>query len=177
MLAYAGGDAAAFEQLYSRHKSALYQFIFHSCNHEATARELYQDVWLRVIKARQNYQSQAPFNAWLYRIARHRLIDHYRQQQRAPLTESHDDNQPFTATLSPLPLQPDEIAHLSERADALQDALMTLPDDQREAVLLRHAAGMSVAEIAGLVDTGAETVKSRLRYAVKKLRSCLREIP
>ncbi len=178
MLAYAAGDAAAFDQLYSRHRHALYQFAYNSCNSEATARELYQDVWLRVVKNRDRYQHGTPFNAWLYRIARHRVIDHYRAQSRKPaMAQATDLDDTYTnvSSLFAMPLMPDEIASLTQRSDILGSALQSLPDVQREAVLLRHIAGMSISEVASVVNVGVETVKSRLRYAVVKLRSTLQE--
>lgn len=178
MIAYAAGDAAAFERLYSRHKQALYQFLFNSCSSEADARELYQDVWLQVVKNRNAYDVAAPFSAWLFRIARHRVIDLYRAQNRKPVftpATDLDDTCTNVSSLFAMPLLPDEIASLTERADVLSNALQTLPDDQREAVLLRHIAGMSVSEVASVVNEGAETVKSRLRYAIVKLRRRLQE--
>ena len=178
MLAYVAGDAAAFEQLYSRHRKALYQFILNSCSDEALAREQYQDVWLRVVKNRSSYQPGVPFNAWLYRIARHRVIDHYRAQARNPCIDSAshlEDTYTNVASFFAMPLMPDEIADMTQRSDTLSDALQQLPELQREAILLRHIAGMSVSEVANVVNAGVETVKSRLRYAVVKLRGTLKE--
>ena len=177
MLAYAGGDTEAFQSLYSRHKRPLYQFITNSCNNEALAHELYQDVWLRVVNNRNSYTRDAPFNAWLYKIARNRLIDHYRQMA-APGTELMymDEEHSPIATLVSQPLSPDEIASFTQRADLLTAALQKLPPAQREAMLLRHIAGMSVKEVAEFVNEGVETVKSRLRYAVIKIRAQLQEL-
>lgn len=177
MKAYAGGDVTAFEQLYARHKQALFRYVRNSCGNEAVAHELYQDIWLHVIKARTTYHAESPFHAWLYRIARNRLIDHYRQQPEiadSPL----DPNMPASrmSNLVVAPLTPHEIADLTERAQILHAALQSLPAAQREAVLLRHIAGMSLQEVADLLDEGAETIKSRLRYATAKLRSQLQEL-
>jgi len=156
MQAYASGDTAAFEVLYTRHKGALYQYLINSCESESTAGELFQDIWLKVINSRN------------------RLIDHYRQKGRKPGTDSIDeettDNVVSLATQS---LSPEQIASLSERHDVLQSTLYELPDEQREAVLLRHVAGMTTTEISDVMGVGKETVKSRLRYAVVKLRSLL----
>jgi RNA polymerase sigma factor (sigma-70 family) len=174
MLAYAHGDADAFEVLYGRHKRALLQYITNSCGSEAFASEMFQDVWLRVINGRKSYRAESPFNAWLYRIARHRLIDHYRSQGRVPRTENIEDKKlknVFQASFSPL--TPEHLASIEQRENELYSALQQLPDVQREAVLLRHIAGMSIAEIAVVVETGTETIKSRLRYALSKLRTML----
>ncbi|MGA9395444.1 MAG: sigma-70 family RNA polymerase sigma factor, partial [Azonexus sp.] len=82
MLAYRDGDAAAFEALYSRYRSRLYRHLVHQCGDPHLAEELYQDIWLKVINARADYVPLAKFATWLYRIAHHRLIDHYRQHAR-----------------------------------------------------------------------------------------------
>jgi len=82
MLAYRDGDTAAFEALYTRYRSRLYRHLAHQCGDARLAEEFYQDIWLKVINARADYEPLAKFSTWLYRIAHHRLIDHYRQQAR-----------------------------------------------------------------------------------------------
>lgn len=174
MIRYRDGDVDAFDELYHRHKSTLYRFMVNSCNSNAVAAELFQDVWARVVNGRHGYSDSAPFAAWLYRIARNRLIDFYRSDKNSKLTTSLDlDNESHVTQLQ-TPLQPDELAELATRKDALSVALAALPDEQREVVLLRHIAGFGVQEISELVNENAETVKSRLRYAFTKLRKQLR---
>ena len=177
MLAYSDGDAAAFEQLYSRYKQPLYQYMMNSCESDATASELFQEVWVRVIKARGTFKNESPFNAWLFRIARNILIDHYRSKGRKPITDSLDEieSQNVTAIRS-TSLTPEQMAELKQREGVLHEALQRLPDAQREAMLLKHIAGMNTAEIADVVETGAETIKSRLRYATSKLRMLLEDM-
>ena len=174
MRAWIGGDADAFDALYARHRGPLYRFVTNGVGDEALAQELFQDVWLRVVGARASWSPEAPFRAWLYRIARNRLIDGYRRRGHAA-HESFDEESTSAVVEIAGPLRPDEIARLAERSDSLGEALLTLPPEQREAVLLKHVAGMSLAEIADVVGEGAETVKSRLRYGLVKLRRALRE--
>lgn len=179
MLAYARGDAPAFDKLYAIHSQALYRFVKNSCASEALAHELYQDIWMRVINARTSYSPKAPFRAWLYRIARNRLTDHYRQQSRIDTHETAEDPDAMASQVSPLvttPLSPELVASLSQQNEILDKALLQLPAAQREAVLLRHIVGMSVKEVAEMMDQGVETVKSRLRYGTAKLRSLLQEL-
>jgi len=177
MLAYGQGDAAAFEQLYTRYKQPLYQFMINSCDGEATAKELFQEVWVRVIKSRVSFKNDSPFNAWLFRIARNIVIDNYRSKGRRPVTESIDDTESSNvAPLKSTSLSPEQMAVLQQREGVLYDALQQLPEAQREAILLRHIAGLNIAEIAELLDTGLETIKSRLRYATSKLRLLLEEM-
>src|SRR5258708_19461901 len=80
MLAYRGGDAAAFDTLYGRNKGRLYRFVLRSVKDRATGEELFQDVWIRVIEARERYTPQARFTTWLYTIAHNRLVDHWPQK-------------------------------------------------------------------------------------------------
>ncbi len=179
MTDYASGNRVAFEQLYSRYEQALYRYLFNSCSDEASAGELFQDIWLRVVKARNSYKPAVPFRAWLFTIAKNRLTDHYRQQSRNLL---HSTSQTDTAIdlLSAdhdiwrgAALTPEQIASASETNDTLRSALERLPDAQREAIMLKHIVGMELGEIADIQGEGAQTVKSRLRYAMVKLRQHL----
>lgn len=84
------GDYSAFEQLYHRHKDALFHFIFRQCGNEETSRDLFQDIWLNIHKACGNYSPDAKFTTWLYRVAHNRLIDYYRKTGKATLL-SYDE--------------------------------------------------------------------------------------
>ena len=78
MMSYGAGDADAFEILYQRYKTPLYRFVLRQCGQQ-TVDELFQDIWLKVIKSRFHYQVQASFKTWLYHLARNRIIDQYRK--------------------------------------------------------------------------------------------------
>jgi len=175
MLAYRDGDAAAFESLYGRYRTRLYRHLAHQCGDARLAEELYQDVWIKVIKARTGYEPLAKFSTWLFRIAHHRLIDHYRQNSRSVLSSYDSDDEVDSL---PGPAQ-DNPAHIAERhaiATRLADALEALPAPQREAFLLAEEGGLSLDEIATATAVGRETVKSRMRYAVGKLRTALKDL-
>ncbi|WP_052338424.1 RNA polymerase sigma factor [Luteimonas huabeiensis] len=170
MQAYAGGRASAFEALYARHRQRLYRFLLRQLRDPALADELYQDVWQRVIAARADWRPDAGFASWLYRIARNRLADHWRAARHRPpppqdaesrLARVPDDDTPETTL--------DE----HERRARLQAALDELPDEQREVVLLRLEQELTLEEIGAVTGVGRETVKSRLRYAMDKLRGRL----
>ncbi len=166
MLAYAGGDMAAFELLYRRHKDPLYRYFLRHVD-PSDAGELFQDVWKNLVQARGQYREDAPFAAWLFRIAHNRLMDHYRQAR--PMDEVPED----------LPDSPDTQPQMqAERADtarSLLQALATLPREQREIIVLREERDLSLEEIAEIQGVGRETVKSRLRYALARLREVLGE--
>lgn len=184
MLRYCAGDATAFEALYRRHRGPVYRYLLRQCGNAGSAEELFQDVWLRVVNARIGYEVKARFTTWLYRIAHNRLMDFFRSNARARL-ESYDalaDGFPDDEPLGELRVdfdsgaEPVEVTLDRKRAaERLVAAIDTLPAAQREAFLLREEGGLSLEEIAAATGVNAETAKSRLRYAVAKLRSLLKE--
>ena len=170
MLAWVGGDATAFEALYQRHRGPLFRFLLGQLRDRPLAEELYQDVWQKVIGARAGWEPDAAFSTWLYRIAHNRLNDHWRAQRHRP--PAPVDAELRTAALAD-PDDPESLAEASERQQRLQQALAELPEEQREAVLLRLQQELSLEEIGAITGVGRETVKSRLRYALDKLRARL----
>lgn len=172
MLAYAAGDTAAFEQLYTRHRARLYRFLLGQLRNQALADECFQDVWQRVIGARAGWQPDAAFSTWLFRIAHNRLADHWRALRHRPPAPADGDER---AARIPDPDTPER--HLSdfEQRRRVQRAMEELPEDQRVALQLRLEQELSLEEIGEITGVGRETVKSRLRYAMDKLRARLGE--
>lgn len=170
MLAWAAGDASAFEDLYGRHRQRLYRFLLRQLRDGALADELFQDIWQKVIAARQGWRPEAMFSTWLYRIAHNRLADHWRAQQyRPPAPEDADAR----TERVPDPDTPERQLSDFEQRRQLQLALDELPLEQREVVLLRLEQELTLEEIGEITGVGRETVKSRLRYAMDKLRARL----
>jgi len=185
MLAYRTGDTEAFTALYRRHRGPLYRYMLQQCGNAGVAEELYQDVWIKVVNARAAYEPLARFTTWLYRIAHHRLIDHYRQHARHLLTQFAPDVVGDKADgaddlLAGLPAPGHETPHvLHERrhvARRIDQALAALPAAQREVFMMAEEGGLTLEEIASATDCGRETVKSRLRYALNKLRPALQDL-
>ena len=172
MLAYAAGDAAAFDRLYQRHKGGVYRYLLRQCHQARVADEMFQDVWMNLIRARTTYVPTAKFTTWMYRLAHNRLIDHYRASGVAVLVSA--DDEAHAEAVAALPAdhaaEPQRQAERAELGARLKLALERLPFAQREAFLLQQEGGLSLDEIAELTGVGMETVKSRLRYAVSKLR-------
>jgi len=175
MSRYRDGDAGAFEALYQRHRGGLFRFILRQCGEQAVAEELFQDVWMRVIRARSSYQATARFTTWLYQVARNRVIDHYRRRRLRVVDDADTDSDGAAEPAAPACEQPERRAESTQGIDRLLALVMQLPPEQREAFLLREEAGMSIEEIAECTGVAPETAKSRLRYAVKKLRAGLSE--
>lgn len=173
MLAFAGGALDAFETLYERYRKPLYRYLYHAVGNKATADDLYQDVWSRVIASRGKFRRGNGFKRWAFRIAHNRLVDHWRVLGRQPGADSEAlDALPDSATAGP-----DETLDRDQQAERLRAALMQLPAKQREAFLLQREAGLSLADIAERENVGRETIKSRLRYAIGKLRGILAPDP
>ncbi len=169
MLAYARGEARAFEVLYERYRQPLYRYLFHALGDRASADDLYQDVWSRIIDARTRFRKDRGFKRYAFRIAHNRLVDHWRALERQGSGSEFDER----TLAAPAEQQPESSNARQQQAHQLREALMQLSTEQREAFLLQQEAGLSLADIAARSGVGRETVKSRLRYAVKRLRGLL----
>ena len=176
MLAYASGEASAFDELYARHKGGVYRYVLRHCGNAGIADELFQEIWMNAIRVRAPYAASAKFSTWLYTLARNRIVDHWRSSGRTTIV-SIDDDESIACEVGGLPAarqdEPHARADNHELATHLRESIAALPPAQRDAFLLQHEGGLSLAEIAALTGVGAETVKSRLRYAIAKLRSDL----
>jgi len=170
MLRYRDGDVAAFEVLYRRHKDAVFRYLLRLCQHRDTAEDVFQDVWGKIVKARDNYRPTAKFSTFLYRVAHNCFIDHIRRNKRHTQTAAVEpDSQPDPADL------PEVETERSLARRRLEVALQELPEEQRDVFLLSEEAGLSLDQIASVTDSNRETAKSRLRYAVNKLRAAIDE--
>jgi RNA polymerase sigma-70 factor, ECF subfamily len=176
MLAYAAGDAGAFDLLYARHKGGVYRYLLRHCRQSAIAEELFQDVWSNLIRARASYAPTAKFTTWLYRLAHNRWVDQIRAEGHLTLVSADDEAQHDVVAAIPASRgdEPQSRVENRELAQRLRAAIASLPPAQRDAFLLQQEGGLSLAEIAELTAAGVETVKSRIRYAAAKLRYELR---
>jgi RNA polymerase sigma-70 factor (ECF subfamily) len=136
-------------------------------NDPATANDLYQGAWEKIIKARTRYRPKAPFTVWMYRIAHNHLVDHYRRMR--PDDSVEPDTMPDTRN------DPSQDAIDSEHNELLRTGIAALPEEQRNTLLLQLETGLKMEEIAMVTGVGRETVKSRLRYAVNYLKRSLVE--
>jgi RNA polymerase sigma factor (sigma-70 family) len=188
MRAFVRGQARAFERLYARHHAALYRFVRRMLGsaHARHVDEVFQDTWLRVIDARARWSPQgATFRTWLFTLAHHRAIDVLRRSGRElSFGDDSDDTaapwQPAGEAWGDWPHAPspgcasaEELAFWRAAGRRLLDCLDGLPPAQRSAFLLHHEDGLGLAELARTLEVGFETAKSRLRYAMSRLRSCM----
>ncbi len=189
MRAFAAGEAGAFERLYARHDKALYRFVRRLLGQAAAtqADEVFQDTWLRAIQARAQWQPQgARFRTWLFTIAHHRAIDCLRKSGREVqgfADVSDEESEPWQpegeSTAAPWQGWPsatapaEDLAFWRAAGQRLLDCLEGLPLPQKTAFLLHHDDGLAVEELALALEIGFETAKTRLRYAMTKLRTCM----
>jgi len=174
MLNYAAGDTKAFDILYTRHRGGLYRYLARQCRNNAVAEELFQDVWMNLIRTRERYTVKAKFTTFVYRMAHNKLIDHYRKQSKGVPASFDDEDCPDLDTIEDKASEtPVEILENEEKLKRLKSMVNLLPDAQREAFLLREESGLKLEDIADITGVNVETAKSRLRYAVSKLKAAL----
>ncbi len=170
MLRYQDGDTAAFEELYRRHSDSLYRYFLRLGSDPAIAEDLYQEAWSKIIRARESYRPTAKFTTYLYRVAHNCFIDYVRRDKRhRNTTDIEPDEQPSPDR------SPEADTETMLARERLERALETLPDEQRDVFLLHEEAGLGLDDIASVTGSNREATKSRLRYAVKKLRAALNE--
>jgi RNA polymerase sigma-70 factor (ECF subfamily) len=182
MQAYCQGDAPAFDALYARYEGPLFRFVRRVLGQAlaAQADEVFQDCWLRIVNKRDSFSADAgKWNTWAYTIAHHLALDRLRTSGRE-LSVDNDDAQTVTERLEWLQASLNLSHHSAEdtafwRAAGRQllQCLEALPAVQRAVFLLHHEDGATLEELAQALELGFETVKSRLRYALQKLRGCM----
>lgn len=170
MLAFAQGNASAFEQLYQKHRLVIYRFFIRQNFTVSVAEELTHDTWLKIINAKDSYQVSAKFTTYLFTVARRLASD--LQQKKSTLCE-------ITTAESELALieneqyKKDSTVNQQDLAQALTQQIAMLPFEQRAVFLLKQEAGFSIEDIATITCENKEKVKSRWRYALKKMRAGL----
>ena len=181
--AYRAGDVRAFERLVARYEKPIWNFLRRFVADAATAEDLLQEVFLRVVKSADEWRGAAKFSTWLFTIARNLTVDQSRRavhRNAASLDGPAHAGSDSTATLHdrlPSPdRRADDLASDRETKRRIDEAVATLPAEQREVFLMREVMEMPFAEIATAVGASEPTVKSRMRYALEKLRAALVEL-
>ena len=176
IILYQQGDIEAFDVLYQRHKNALYRYFFRQVKNTAIADELHQDVWMKIVKSSTLFNQQSLFTTWLFKIAHHRLIDYYRSNKNHAV-QLDDDQEVYEMVLNlDHNNQPEQALENKQITATVLQAVDELPAEQKETFLLYEHSGLSLKEIAEITQVSFESSKSRLRYAVKKLRLQLRAL-
>ena len=173
MLAWQTGDKAAFNMLYQHYRTRMFSYLMRHLGQRTQAEEVYQDVWLTLIRQRQAYSVTAAFSNYLFCIAHSRLHDHYRKQGRRWEHEQAVDEGELDRVGACELTHPDEQLSRDQQWQRLRFCLQQLPPEQRSVMLLRLEAGLSLQAISEQLQLAFETLKSRFRYAQKKLQQCL----
>lgn len=169
MARFAAGDVGAFEELFERHRAPLYTLLVEQTGDPSLADDVFQDVFLRVVKQRGSYRPGGSFRAWLFTIGRNAMNDHRR---RARVREDEG----ATAASEAMP-EPSGRLEADEVRGRIEQALGALPAEQREVFLLRERAELDFASIAEVCGCGLATARSRMRYALAALRRSLHGEP
>jgi RNA polymerase sigma-70 factor (ECF subfamily) len=175
MLRYRDGDVRAFEILYERHKAPLYRYLQRLCRSRQTADDLFQEVWGKVIASRSRYEVRAQFNTFLFRIAHNCAIDHFRRSGRPQDKFTQDVDELAEELGAAEHERPESLASEAQLRQDFRAALEQLPTEQRDVFVLYEESGLSLEEIGKVTGVAMETAKSRLRYAVNKLRTALKQ--
>ena len=173
MVNYSLGDTDAFEELYRRNRGPLYRYFLRQTQQVALSEEFAHEVWLRIINVRHAYLPKAKFTTYLFQIAHNCLIDHFRKLSTKQ--EVDCDEQVINALPAADYADPEAVADHSEVQRTLLQLIQALPAEQREVFILKEEANLSIDEIADVITENPETVKSRMRYAVQKLKAGMQE--
>jgi RNA polymerase sigma-70 factor (ECF subfamily) len=181
MVRYQRGERKAFVELVRRHNRPIYNFVLRQLRMPSVAEDVTQDVFMRLVQNAAEFKHEARFSTWLYTIARNLCIDQLRKlsHRRHASLDQREGNQPDAQLLGetisdPSPLSSAEHNALSsEVRSSIVRAVDSLPDDQREVFLLREVASLPFRDIAEITGVGENTVKSRMRYALDRLKDAL----
>ncbi len=169
------GDRRAFEELVDRHKQKAYYIAFDFARDREEARDLSQEAFLKAFMNLKNFDGRSSFYTWFYRILVNLCLDYKRRQKRAP-TDSFDETLEHDVEPSHQPQQPrspDQQVLAGQISRRVDQALAALPARQRTAFILKNHQGLSIKEIAALMETAEGTVKVHLHRAVAALRQSL----
>ncbi|MBL8112225.1 MAG: sigma-70 family RNA polymerase sigma factor [Acidobacteria bacterium] len=169
------GEVELYTLLVERYRTRLYRFVERYTNDPEDARDVTQEVFLKVYGALDTYDSRYKFSTWLFRIAGNAAIDHLRRRRlKAISLEASRDDEGGRA-IDPRDERPDPMEDLARARlrKALDEAIERLPDDYRELISLRHYGELPYEEIATLKGMPLGTVKNKLFRARQALRDLL----
>jgi RNA polymerase sigma-70 factor, ECF subfamily len=182
MHAYRAGDVRAFELLLARHERPVWSFLRRSVGDPTLAEDLLQEVFLRVVKARDEWKGESKFSTWVYAIARNLCVDHARRAVHrdaasldGPARRNDDRSETLHDHVASRKRDAEGLASDGQLRERIDEAIARLPSEQREVFLMREVMDMPFAEIAGVVGAPEPTVKSRMRYALERLRTALED--
>lgn len=173
---YITGNENALEVLIGRHQSRIYSYIYHLVKDDALTEDVFQDTFFKVINTlrKGSYNEEGKFLPWVMRIAHNLVIDHFRRNKRMPIVDGGEDFDIFSI----LPLKQGNVEDrliMDQIHCDVRKLIETLPDDQKEVLMMRHYQDLSFKEIADLTNVSINTALGRMRYALINLRKVIKE--
>lgn len=171
----ADGDIDAYGQIVNRYRGRLYNFIFRFVGDRETSEDIVQETFLRAFRKREEYRAIANFSTWLFTIAGNLAKSELRRRKRWRFLSLNKDEESDTGLdLPDESYRPDRVAESSMADVQIQQAILSLPENYRQVVLLRDVEGLSYQEISKIVKCPVGTVKSRVNRARIRLQQKLR---
>ncbi len=164
---YKSGNDKAFETLLSRYKLSLFNYILKMVGNKDVAEDVFQDVWIQIIKIFSKYKEQNKFSAFLFKIAHFKSIDYLRKNKRN--LQKEEKPLPYSRNNMEKDIEKKELVYL------LNNAVMNLPAKQKEIFLLRQHTELNFREISKMLNCPLNTVLARMHNAILNLRKILKE--
>jgi len=173
---YLKGHEQSFEELLERHKNKIYTSIYLFVKNEDLANDIFQEVFIKIIDTlrKGRYNHEGKFVQWALRIAYNMCVDYFRKDKRRPMVSSTDTFDIFDILPVSDPGTEDAIMR-SQTHEHIRKIIDSLPEEQREVVILRHYADLSFKEIASLTRVSINTALGRMRYALINIRKMITE--
>jgi RNA polymerase sigma-70 factor (ECF subfamily) len=162
------GEEAAFAELLTRYRSAIYGLCYRMTRSAEDARDLGQEVFIKVFSLLDRYDESFPFSSWIFRIATNHCIDHLRRNRLRFLSldgQTGPDGEPMEMPIPDKGPRPDDVIERSEAMARLEEVVAELPPHYKAIILLRHDQELSYEEIATVLDLPLGTVKARIHRA------------
>jgi RNA polymerase sigma-70 factor (ECF subfamily) len=170
---YFAGDEASFQDLVKRYVKPIYNFVHSSVRDSQQAEDITQDVFIKVWTHLKRFDSAKNFKVWIYTIARNSVFDFLRKKKTVPFSFLEKEDEVYDVPdLGPLP---DKILALADSGEKLDAALQKIPVNYREVLILYYQNGFNFREIAEILKTSANTIKSRHLRALAMLKKLLKK--
>lgn len=172
------GDARAFEDLVAQHQQPLIGYFLRNTRDWQLSEDLSQETLIRVYNQAWDYLPVGRFKPWMYRIARNLLIDTVRKRSHDALIRAYqarsEESDPGLSRIAGEFAPPEQRLNQDEFANLVDRMLEDIPEEQRQTFVLHHYVGLSLAEVADILESNVATTKSRLRLARERLQDKLR---
>lgn len=170
--AYAEGNNTAFDILLSRYQSRVYTYILHIVKNKDLADDIFQETFVKAIMTiRQGrYAENGKFAAWIMRIAHNLIIDFYRQEKSENTVSADDDENDLLNRKDLCEENIEDFLVTEQIHEDVKRIVMSLPESQREVLVMRYYRNMSFKEIADATNVSINTALGRMRYAILNMR-------